>query len=298
MPGGHHQWWGTCFLGVGAGRGAGIRVGHPAGPGRDSEGPRTPTLGFPSPSLTHTLSHPCSAEAPSACSASGHRILDIYLLTEPGQLAREAGRPSLPRAGRQDGTCQGLRGPAPSAGRCLWDRCAVGKTKPSALDRARVSPRPCHHGLSRIPLHRPLPGRVGHMHGLKWGGGVRPPSVDSRNRRVSQSQREDSQGSGALAYFRVWGLQSPGLQMWGSLPPFVQGGTRNLPAFSCSHGVGKARCSLAQRPQARPPAPGASWASAPPCLKVAEEQLWGLGGVPINALKELPEMEPSHTNAG
>ena len=151
--------------------------------------------------LTHSFLHPCSAEAPSACSASGHRILDIHLLTEPGQLAREAGRPSLPRAGRQDGTFQGLRGPAPSAGWCLWDRCAVGKTKPSTLDRARVSPRPHHHGLSRIPLHRPLPGRVGHMHGLKWGGGVGPPSVDSRNRRVSQSQREDSQGSGALAYF-------------------------------------------------------------------------------------------------
>lgn len=161
-------------------------------------GPQNPNSG-PSPLLTHSLTH-------SACSASGHRVLDLHLLTEPGQLAR-GGRPSLPRAGRQDGPCQGLRGSAPSPGRCLWDRYAVGKTKASALDRARVSPRPRHHGLSGIPLHRPLPGRVGHVHGLKLGGRVGPPSVDSRHRRESQSQWEESQGSGALAYFRVWGLR-------------------------------------------------------------------------------------------
>ena len=191
---------GNMFPGSGGREGCWHQGGTSSKAWQSLRGPQNPNSGL-SQLLTHSFLHPCSAEAPSACSASGHRILDIHLLTEPGQLAREAGRPSLPRAGRQDGTFQGLRGPAPSAGRCLWDRCAVGKTKPSTLDRARVSPRPHHHGLSRIPLHRPLPGRVGHMHGLKWGGGVGPPSVDSRNRRVSQSQREDSQGSGALAYF-------------------------------------------------------------------------------------------------
>lgn len=183
---------GNMFPGSGGREGCWHQGGTPVGPGRASEGPRTPTLGLPGSSLTrsltHSFTHPCSPEAPP-CSANGHRILDIHLLTAPGQLAREAGRPSLPRAGRQDGTCQGLRGPAPSAGWCLWDQCAVEKTKASALDRARVNPRLRHHSLSRIPLHRPLLGKVGHMHGLKWGGvGWGLHLHDSRNRRVSQSQ--------------------------------------------------------------------------------------------------------------
>lgn len=168
----------------------------------------------------------------------------------------------------------------------------MGKTKPSALDRAGVSPRPRHPSSSKNPLAQASARQGGPRAWPEAGGRVGPP-CDCRHRRESQSQWEESQGSGALAYFRVLGPPSPGLRCGASLL-LSGGGTRNLPAFGCSRGVGKGGCSLAQRPQARPPTLE-HHGQVPPCLKVAEAQLWGVGVVPFNALKELPEMEPSRT---
>lgn len=87
--------------------------------------------------------------------------------------------------------------------------------------------------------------------------------------------------------------------MWGSLAPFVRGGTGNLPAFQLQPWGGEGEVLSGPEATSQAACPWRIMGKCPPpCLKVAEEQLWGLGGVPLNALKELPEIEPSHTNAG
>lgn len=157
------------------------------------------------------------------------------------------------------------------------------------MDRARVSPRLWHHGPQLNPHRRTaqaLAGRVDYLHGLKWEG-------DSRNRQMSQSQW---QGEPGLRRPRLL-LESrapshlasrcgpPSLLLFQGRVPEVPGICLLKPSFSCSHWGGEGRGSLAQRPQARPPAqeepisPPKHHGKAPPALK-APKTVQLRGGFP------------------